>query len=274
MLKCLFSNKNKKKNTYRDSTYHDPDFDKLTDNQKRKVSLISMFCTDSHYCRCHYRDSSYRSHFWFITIRSKIERANYRSVLPRCIYNIFKLFPVWTSADTDSKVNYSDISGIPSDKILFLIKRLKKTYFKREDLIEMGKFIIACLSGTDIEYVYFGKIDKRDSVIKEANFLTKGDIRNYNIKLYQKEIDALEESGLICINRDLVTASASHTDEYTVAIPPYTGENDIHCIEKHSYDYSGFLFKIPQISIEEAENLYSEIRNNRLKELHIDYVCD
>ena len=111
------------------------------------------------------------------------------------------------------------------------------------------------LSGSKVKYVIFSKknyaryVNSEDDVVEEK----------FDIKLYQKEKDALEKGGL------------EFVQDINVEMLYKCSWMNSNCVDT-VFRADGWLFKIKEgISLCDAEKTFRKIREKRLNELGIDF---
>ena len=194
-------------------------------------------------------------------ISCMIRTKYWRNVMPKSFRAIAALAVqggISVSKFLDFKLPQLEIDNgikIKNGEYLILWKRNKKVYYKLEVLQEVAEIVNNSLSGSKVKYVIFSKknyaryVNSEDDVVEEK----------FDIKLYQKEKDALEKGGL------------EFVQDINVEILYKCGWMNTNCVDT-VFHADGWLFKIKEgITLCDAEKTFRKIREKRLKELGIDF---
>lgn len=194
-------------------------------------------------------------------IACKIRTKHWRNVMPKSFAAIAELAVqggISVSNFLDFKLPQLEIDNgvkIKNDEYLILWKRNKKVYYKPEVLQEVSEIVNNSLSGSKVKYVIFSKKNYARYVNSEDNVVEE----NFDIKLYQKEKDALEKGGL------------EFVQDINVEMLYKCSWMNTNCVDT-VFRADGWLFKIKEdISLCDAEKTFRKIREKRLKELGIDF---
>ena len=194
-------------------------------------------------------------------ISCMIRTKYWRNVMPKSFRAIAALAVqggISVSKFLDFKLPQLEIDNgikIKNGEYLILWKRNKKVYYKPEVLQEVAEIVNNSLSGSKVKYVIFSKknyaryVNSEDDVVEEK----------FDIKLYQKEKDALEKGGL------------EFVQDINVEILYKCGWMNTNCVDT-VFHADGWLFKIKEgITLCDAEKTFRKIREKRLKELGIGF---
>ena len=240
---------------------------KLSKHDAGIFNIVSRInATDRYYSLYHptgaraYAGQDLRNFLWD-GIHCMIYKKHWQNVMPKSFSAIGKLAVqsgISGSKFLDFKLPQLEIDNgikIKNDEYLILWKRNKKVYYKPEVLQEVAEIISNSLSCSKVKYVIFSKknyvryVDSEDDVVEE----------NFDIKLYQKEKDALEKGGL------------KFVQDINVEMLYKCGWMNSNCVDT-VYRADGWLFKIKEgITLCDAEKTFRKIREKRLKELGIGF---
>ena len=198
--------------------------------------------------------------FWWDVVWCSIHDEFSRYTMPNLFRALRNLFPIGNYDCSYFGIHHTPNSGFKEKNILYLIKRSKKTHFKEDVLSEMSQFINACLSGTDIKYVFYGSLDVEKTYGFKTTPNERWSARRKSAILYDKEKEALMVNSDWKLLKDNFDVHYIHTDRIW----------DKKECKTRDYYASGWLFEIPsKISKSDAEKIFTKIREKRLEEMHI-----
>lgn len=190
-----------------------------------------------------------------------IYEKHWQNVMPKSFSAIGKLAA--QGGISQSSFNEYKLPQIVTDdgikigqhEYLFLWKTNKKTYYKPEVLQEVAEIVNNSLSGSKVRYVIFSKMN----YVRYVNSKDETVEKDVDIKLYQKEKDALESGGLEFVQD--INIEFTYNSSFCIK----------ECLDR-VFRADGWLFKIKDgISSYDAEKTFRKIREKRLIELGIGF---
>lgn len=238
---------------------------KLTKHENKICSMISKVTANSKYHSMYHpwwNKNPIKEVFWWDVVWCQISHKFDCAVAPTIFRALRSLFPIGNYDCSYTGIRHdNNTDKYPHKNILYLVKRSKKTYIKEDVLTEMSEFINACLCGTDIKYVFYGSLSCDKTYGFNQNEEGRWTARRKTAPLYEKEKTALLKNS----NWELVENDIKVHYTYTERI--WDKEN---CKTRDYYAH-GWFFKIPnKMSKNDAEKIFTKIREKRLKELHIE----